>query len=142
MKITRDVVVDLLPLYLSGEASAATRELVDEYLRQDPVLAEQVRAHRIEGLPPVAPPPLPELELRSLRRTRGLISVQKWLCAFATMFTAIGLALRIHFHDGRFADAHLLVIEHPEIFGPCLLIALVLWIGYFAVRRRWRASAL
>ena len=43
----------------------------------------------------------------------------------------------------RFADAHLLVIEHPEIFGPCPLIALVLWIRrYFAVRRRWRASAL
>jgi hypothetical protein len=141
MKITRDVVVDLLPIYLSGEASPATRELVEDFLRQDPELAERVRTQRFEGLPSVGAP-LPELELRALRRTRGLISVQKWLCAFATMFTAIGLALRIRFHEGRIADARLLVFEHPETFGVCLLVALALWIGYFVVRRRLRASAL
>jgi anti-sigma factor RsiW len=142
MKITREVIIDLLPLYVSGEASAATRELVDEYLKQDPELAERVRAHGAEELARSAPAPPPELELRSLHRTRRLIAVQVWLCGFASMFTAIGLALRIQFHDGRIADVHFVVFDHPEILGPCLGIALILWIAYFTVRRRLSARAL
>lgn len=36
MKLEKDVVVDLLPAYFSGEASAATRALVEEYFRENP----------------------------------------------------------------------------------------------------------
>ena len=32
MKITRDVIYDLLPGYFAGEVSADTRALVDEFL--------------------------------------------------------------------------------------------------------------
>jgi hypothetical protein len=39
MEITRNVIEDLLPLYLANEASADTRTLVDEYLKTDPELA-------------------------------------------------------------------------------------------------------
>jgi hypothetical protein len=38
MKVERDVIIDLLPVYFSGEASAATRELVEERFREDPEL--------------------------------------------------------------------------------------------------------
>jgi anti-sigma factor RsiW len=70
MDINRDVILDLLPLYLGGEASPASRALVDEYLRGDPELARQVREHA--GTLPaaggaIAPPP--DTELRALRRT-------------------------------------------------------------------------
>ena len=36
MSVTRDVVTDLLPVYFSGEASADTRALVEEYFRGNP----------------------------------------------------------------------------------------------------------
>jgi hypothetical protein len=36
MKLEREVIVDLLPAYFSGEASAATRALVEEYFREHP----------------------------------------------------------------------------------------------------------
>ena len=36
MKITQNVVMDLLPVYLSGEASPDTKDLIEEFLRQDP----------------------------------------------------------------------------------------------------------
>ena len=36
MKVTRDVVTDLLPLYLSGDASDDTRRLVDDFMTTDP----------------------------------------------------------------------------------------------------------
>ena len=35
MKITRSVIVDLWAVYVSGEASADTRALVEEFLRGD-----------------------------------------------------------------------------------------------------------
>ena len=39
MTVPREVILDLLPLYLSEEASPETRELVKEYLDNDPDLA-------------------------------------------------------------------------------------------------------
>ena len=39
MEITRDVILDLLPLYLAGEVSEDTRSLVENYLVEDPKLA-------------------------------------------------------------------------------------------------------
>jgi len=38
-EITRNVILDLLPLYLSGEVSEDTRALVENYLESDPQLA-------------------------------------------------------------------------------------------------------
>jgi hypothetical protein len=54
MEVTREVIVDLLPLYLADEASPETQALVEEYLERDPDLArlaEQWRA-RLPGPPP------------------------------------------------------------------------------------------
>lgn len=39
MKITRNVILDLLPLYLADEVSADTRDLVENYLGTDSELA-------------------------------------------------------------------------------------------------------
>jgi hypothetical protein len=39
MKITRNVILDLLPLYLAGEVSADTRALVEKFLETDSELA-------------------------------------------------------------------------------------------------------
>ncbi len=40
MDITRNVVLDLLPLYVAGEASADTRALVEKYLATDSEAAD------------------------------------------------------------------------------------------------------
>jgi hypothetical protein len=40
MEITREVILDLLPLYIADEASPETRKLVDQYLDNDPELAK------------------------------------------------------------------------------------------------------
>ena len=39
MQVTRDVILDLLPLYLANETSADTRILVEKYMEMDPELA-------------------------------------------------------------------------------------------------------
>ena len=43
MNITSDVITDLLPLYLAGEASDGTRKLLEEYLREHPEFSATVR---------------------------------------------------------------------------------------------------
>ena len=40
MKVTRDVILDLLPIYLADEASEDTRALVANYLEHDPQLMQ------------------------------------------------------------------------------------------------------
>lgn len=50
MKVTRDVITDLLPLYFSGEASEDTRALVGEFFRQDPEFEELARAQSHLGI--------------------------------------------------------------------------------------------
>ena len=46
MNISRDVVKDLIAVYLAGDASADTRALVESYLKTDPELARDVEAAR------------------------------------------------------------------------------------------------
>ena len=57
-KITRNIILDLMPLYLAGEASQDTRELVEEYLKNDKELAEMAKQSTTFNLPADVPVPL------------------------------------------------------------------------------------
>jgi hypothetical protein len=74
MSIPKEVILDLLPVYLAGEASPATRAWLEEYLALHPELADQVRRQQIDRFDEASPPPLPpELELCALQRTRRVM---------------------------------------------------------------------
>ena len=96
MKVTRDVILDLLPLYLAGEASADTRILVEKYLETDPKLA-QLAAESAELLPDDSPVPLTTedqmkayLEAKQLMFRRNLT----WAIMIGlALFVALALAL-------------------------------------------------
>ena len=57
MEVTRDVILDLLPLYLADEVSADTRALVEEHLKADAELARIAEQSAAE-LPRDVPIPL------------------------------------------------------------------------------------
>ena len=40
IELTRNIILDLMPIYLAGEASEDTKTLVEEYLKTDPELAK------------------------------------------------------------------------------------------------------
>lgn len=142
MNVTRDVVLDLLPAYLAGEASADTRALVDEYLRQDPDLERRVRARDTALVRDIAAAPQPEIELASLLKTRRTLGRLRWTCALATTFTAVALSLRVDFADGRLTTFQFLIADHPVPFGTCLAVGAVLWLAYFRMRRGARSTGL
>jgi hypothetical protein len=140
MNITKEVVLDLLPLYLSGEASPASRTLVEEFLQQDPELAQRVRL--AESVDQVLPSALrPELELRTLHRTRGLIGLLRWLFGFGMFFTAVAFGAEMTIANGHVSHFRFLIQEYPGPFGVCLALALICWAAYFSLRRRLRIEA-
>lgn len=138
INVPREVVLDLLPIYVSGEASAATRALVEAHLAKDADLAR--RLHAARALPKLAPGIPPELELRALRRTRGALALQRWLFALAIAFTALTFTTQITFHGYRITKLRPLIFDYPREFGACLVLGLVFWIAYHMVRGRMRKS--
>jgi hypothetical protein len=141
MNVTREVILDLIPVYLAGEASPATRALIDEYLRQDPELAQRVRTLAVDSLAAIKQPPLSsDIELRSLRRARALIGWQKWLFGLGITFTALSFSSEFSTDGGRFREFHFLIRDYPAQFGTFAALALICWGSYYVIRRRLRVG--
>ena len=141
MEITQDVIVDLLPVYFSGEASASTRALVDDFLAHDPVFAERVRREWAQPFDPrAASPVMPDVELRSLHRTRRVLALQRWLFALAVTFTVLPLSGVVSVSDGRPIQFHFLVRDYPGALLPIIEAAVVCWVVYVYLRRRLRVG--
>jgi len=80
--IPRNVILDLLPAYLAGEASEESRALVEEYAQHDPQIARLIRTR---ALAPEALPPAPDdLEMKTLRSIRRSIRRKMGYVALAT----------------------------------------------------------
>lgn len=143
MNVTREIIIDLLPVYLAGEASMDTRALVESFLKQDPELAQRIRSQWVENMTKAAPSSLPpELELKALRRTRSLLGAQKWLLGLSIFFTAILLSNEFEIENGHITEFHFLLLGHPTGFSICAMLAVTFWISYFYFRHRLRTSAL
>jgi anti-sigma factor RsiW len=141
MNVTREVILDLFPVYLSGEASPATRALVEEYLKQDPELAQRLRLQYADNFASAVPSIIPpELELRSLRRTRKLLRWQAWLLGFGIGFTLTALSFGFTIEGGRFKEFRFLLLEYPAQLGAFLALGLLCWAAYFMIRRRLRTA--
>lgn len=142
MNVTREVIMDLFPVYLAGEASPDTRLLMEEFLKQDPELSQRMRSQWMENMGKAGVSALPpELELTALRRTKGLLSRQKWLLAFAMFFTA--LPFSFVFQAEGFEKPGLYFLHGNNPLGLWLPLALgaAFWIAYFTLRRRLRTTA-
>ena len=134
MKVTRDVVKDLLTVYLAGEASPDTRVLVEDWLRTDPDLARQ--AEQARGLDLPAVPALPQtIEKRALDRTRRHLRWRSVLLGFTIYVTALPFSFT--FNSAGFNG--LLIDDWPERIAVSAL-AIVLWIVYWRMSRSMRLS--
>jgi hypothetical protein len=143
MNVTREVILDLLPVYLSGEASVGTRTLIEEFLKQDPELAKKIRSEWMEKMSEAAPSVLPpELELRAFRKTKRLLGWQKWLLGFAIFFTLIPASFQSTISGGQITKFQFFLENYPAEGGLCLAFAAAFWFGYFLLRRRLRTTAL
>ena len=77
MEITRNVILDLLPLYLADEVNSDTRTLVEEYLKNDPELAN-IAQHlaKTELLGDIPVPLTKENEMEAYKKANQLMVIR------------------------------------------------------------------
>jgi hypothetical protein len=134
MKVTRDVVSDLWPLYVAGEASADTRQLIDVFLETDREFGERLKA--TGSLPTPDVPRTPDAEIAALKRTRDLLYGRSWLrglrlCALVLTIFAITRAIT----EINWSTTPLLFLTEG-------IIATALWTAYAVLLRRYRVQSL
>ena len=137
MNISRDVVKDLVAVYLAGDASADTRALVESYLKTDPELAKDVEAagHATLGLPPTH---MPTAEKQALEATQQQLKVRTSTLVVAMIFTVLPLTFAFHGTTITF----LLIRDAPVIGLAWWATAAIMWIWHLMIRRRLRVSGL
>ena len=74
MEITRDVILDLLPLYIANELSEDSRKLVEKYMETDPEITKIALQSAMSELPGNIPSPLTEEDkLKAYRKSRWIM---------------------------------------------------------------------
>ena len=139
MNVTQNVIHDLLPAYLAGEASADTVALVEEFLRLDQDLARTVQALRANPLPDLPIALRPTQEKETLNMTRQLLRWRGLLLGLATFLTMLPLSFR--FEDGQITWTFLHEVP-PQAMVLICLGALSSWAGFLYVRRRLQSTGL
>ena len=139
MTITRDVITDLLPAYLCGEASADTRALVEEFLAGNADFARTVAASkgRSDAMLTSTPNVSPDVERDALARTRALLHRRTWTIALALFVTS--LPLTFAFSDGRVT---FFMLRDEPVSGVLWIAAAYLWVQLAVLRRRLRGVGL
>jgi hypothetical protein len=131
MKVTRDVITDIWPVYEAGEASADTRALVDEFLAEDAEFAALLRSRL--ALPHVEAPMSPHSETIALKRTRDLVFGRGWLRGVRLAALALSALSLVHLFTSPSGRVEPRVIQDG-------IAALVAWTVYgvgIYVQRRW-----
>jgi hypothetical protein len=130
MNVTRDVVLDILPLYFAGQVSADTRALVDEFLRADPDFARM--SSRFDALLQERGQAPEETERHAFQRTRRLLRYRNQLIGFAAAFTM--LPFSFVFRGGRLE--FLLYRDWPTAAALFGFYAIGCWIAVYLLGRR------
>ena len=94
MKVTRDVIYDLLPGYFSGDISPDTRVLVDEFLEQDPEFRRMMERFRTmfgEARGGLAPSVARPAEKVTFERARAVLHKRSELRGYTVAFGIAGL---------------------------------------------------
>jgi hypothetical protein len=139
MKMTDDVMNDLLTLYLAGEASADTRALVESHARQNAAFRSRVEA--AGALSPIRMPhngPPGDLELRTLNSTRKFIFLRTLFSAGAIFFTLLPLVFTF---DARGVE-FLVLGRHDGLVWSFWSIAAAAWAAWYAMHRQVRRVGL
>ena len=149
--ITRDVILDLLPLYLAGEASDDTRQLVEAYLQTDPKLA--VLAQQAAVPPPhTGQDPLEHLlgdldhslETPFTKETSAMDKFEytKRLIFQHSLFLALAIFTSLLFIAFGFNEdgVYWLWADTPEIGWPIFLVSALFWTAFLNVSYQLRVK--
>ena len=114
-----EVLLDLLPVYLAGEASEASRRLIEGRMESDPGFAQLVRAAAKVRLPS-PPPPAAGAEMKAFLSARRRLFRHQLMLLLAVLFTvSFGLSMAF------------LIDSHPAAGAVSFLLAAVFWSAFW-----------
>lgn len=132
MRITKDIINDLLPLYLSGECSSDTGKLVEEYLQSHPDFEKEVKEFTTNPLPDSQLQSLEKNdEMKSLRKTRLLLKMRSYLLGFAIFCSLVPFSF--FYTDGTF---YWLFHEAPTSALVYAIFGVAFWTGFIILKRK------
>ena len=139
MKVTDDVMNDLLTLHLAGEASADTKALIESHARQNTAFASKLEASRT-GLPfrlPYSGPPR-DHELRTLTETRKFIFLRTLFWSGGILFTLLPLSFTFDERGIEF----LVLGRHAGLMWSFWSVAVAAWTACYVMHRQVRRVGL
>jgi hypothetical protein len=137
MELSPDVMKDLMVVYLSGEASADTRALVEDYARHHPEYARLLDASAKE-LPVEAAEPPENSELKSLKMTKQHLFLRSLFMGTGIAFTL--MPFTIVFRGG--AITFLLYRDVPALAVAFWSLAAASWSACYVMHRAVRKAGL
>ena len=139
MKVTKAVIMDLLPLYSSGKASADTCKLIDDFLEQDLEMRTLVGESGLQQFDSSMELPKAfrfDQDAYLESRKKGAVVWLRRCYAWALALTLLGMSGFISVIDGHLRYRPFLLIYYPQLFIPCLLLAAGLWVNYFMMSKK------
>lgn len=130
MNVTKEVITDLFPLYVANECSKDSRELIEEYLQDNPHQAEELRRVMNTPVPSGTAQLAGSEEVRSLREARRRVRRLSWLMGLAIFFSLLPFSLLMT--GGRI---YWVFRESPMTAIVYGLLGIVCWSTYFLMRR-------
>ena len=97
MEISRNVMLDLLPLYVADEVSEDTRSLFKHYLETDPELSKVIK--QLASMEKMEEIPLPlskDDNLKAIRKAKRTIRLTGIIIGFLLSFALVAITLLIY----------------------------------------------
>ena len=131
MNVTKDIINDLIPLYVANECSADTRTLVEEYLQQHPEEAVELQRIINTAVPDAVPLAKNLDEVRAFREARRRLRLRSSVMALAIFFSLVPMS---SFVDDR--RSWWMLRDAPGAALIYAVIGVVFWIIYAVDRSR------
>lgn len=136
MKITRNLIEDLIPLYLSGEASEDSQKIITEFIDKNPELKYLLDTQEVD-LPQIGELK-PEKQIKTLKKVKTL-SLMKSLLIGIGLFFSLSIFVFTVTSEG---EIQWLMLGNNEITMVYACIAILCWlIVYFISRLRSKLTS-
>ncbi|OYU45680.1 MAG: hypothetical protein CFE44_06230 [Burkholderiales bacterium PBB4] len=130
MKVSENIIIDLLPAYFAQEASADTCALVDAYFAEHPAFAATMRASQNTATPHIGSPQ-PGSDVQAFRRVQSLLRWRSSILA-AAIFCSLA-PFSFVFQDGTLTWSMLRDAPGASLaYGAAAVVA---WGAYISLKR-------
>jgi VIT1/CCC1 family predicted Fe2+/Mn2+ transporter len=138
VSVPRNVILDLLPAYLAGEASAESRAIIEEFAKSDPQIARIIRTRTLDPETISQKLAAPDsLEMKTMKRVRRSIRRQMLYVAVATASVLMVPLLAMLFTDEVNWSPFDFIVMAILLFGTGLAYVLI---SKFSERLAYKAA--